>query len=73
MFDLTANRRKKLSLDDPLSKFNIIRKNENISANITIKNLLSHSSGIQDYLTATTFNSSFYNLMRTSAEPLFTS
>ncbi|OJX51105.1 MAG: hypothetical protein BGO88_07925 [Flavobacterium sp. 38-13] len=50
---------KKLSLDDPLSKFNIIRKNENISANITIKNLLSHSSGIQDYLTATTFNSSF--------------
>jgi D-alanyl-D-alanine carboxypeptidase len=41
---------KKISLNQPISKFTFIKKlNKNISRQITIQNLLQHSSGIRDF------------------------
>lgn len=48
-----------ISLDDKIEKFNFYKKFKNLPGSISIKNLLNHSSGINDYITPQLLNSSF--------------
>lgn len=50
---LQLNEERKLSLNDPISKF--FTEHRNIDKNITIKELLNHTSGIYNYTDSSTF------------------